>query len=96
VRGGTRCWTRTGARARLCLLRSWRRWIRRIAEGSTMNTRLMRGGRLGIANEDGLVRMAVEGGSRGIEKRSANGDGKREDGEGKRRRLRRMLRREMG
>jgi hypothetical protein len=56
----------------------------------------MRGGRLGIANEDGLVRMAVEGGSRGIEKRSANGDGKREDGEGKRRRLRRMLRREMG
>jgi hypothetical protein len=52
--------------------------------------------RLEIANADGLVRMGIAGVSRGIGKKSANGDDRSGDGEGKRKRLQRMLRRETG
>lgn len=61
------------------------------------STRLMRGARLGMENGDGLVRMGIEGESREIGKRNANEDGRRGDGgEGKKRGLRRMLKRKMG
>ena len=58
-----------------------------------MKTTLMPGVRLGAANTDGLAVIGSE--SRGTEKRIANEDGRNGDGDGgKKRRLRRMLRRE--
>lgn len=59
--------------------------------------RLMPGARLGIESEDDLVRMGIEEGSPELGRRSANGDGRRGDGGGgKRRKLLHRLRREMG
>lgn len=48
-----------------------------------------------MANAGGLVRTETEGVSRGIGKKSASGDDRSGDGEGKTRRLLHMLRREM-
>jgi hypothetical protein len=57
----------------------------------------MPGARLGMESGERLVRIGIEGGSRGIGRRSANGDGRRGDGGGgKRRRLLHRLKREMG
>jgi hypothetical protein len=98
VKGDTRLWnpTTAGARARHCLLRSWRRWIRRIEGRIMTSTILMRGARLEMENVDGLDRMETEEGSRKIGKRSANEGGRSGDGGGgKRRRLLHRLRKEM-
>jgi hypothetical protein len=56
----------------------------------------MPGAKPGTAIADGLVRMETEGVSRGIGRKSGNGDDRSGDGEGKRKRLRRMPRRETG